>query len=116
MARYELSDAEWAQIEFLLPCETGRKARPSKDNRRMVNGMVWILRSGAPWRDLPQRYGPWQSVYTRFRRWTQTGIWQKILEHLIQEEPVQSIVMLDSTIVRAHQHASGGKGGKTSRH
>lgn len=115
MARYELSDTEWQRIEPMLPPETGRKARPSKDNRRMVNGMVWILGSGAPWRDLPERYGPWQSVYTRFRRWTQMGVWQRILEQLIQDEPVQSIVLLDSTIVRAHQHAAGAKGGKSSR-
>lgn len=115
MARYELSDAEWQRIESLLPPETGRKARPSKDNRHMVNGMIWILRSGAPWRDLPARYGPWQSVYTRFRRWTQMGVWQQILEQLIQNEPVQSIVLLDSTIVRAHQHAAGAKGGRNSR-
>ncbi len=68
--RYELTDQEWEQIASLLPPEkTGKPGRPSKDNRTMLNGMVWIARSGAPWRDLPERSGPWNSVYSRFCKW-----------------------------------------------
>lgn len=107
--RHELSDAEWARIEPLLPPERGHWGRPRLDNRQMVNGMVWILRTGAPWRDLPERYGPWNTVYTRFYRWSRSGQLQKILEALSDGE--MDTYMLDSTIVRAHQQASGAKGG-----
>ena len=70
LRRYELTDDEWNRIVDLLPPEnTGKQGRPRKDNRTIVNGMVWIARSGAPWRDLPERYGPWETVYSRFRKW-----------------------------------------------
>jgi putative transposase len=76
----------------------------------MVEGMVWILRTGAPWRDLPKRFGPWQSVYTRFRRWTRQGIWARVLERLAEQQDGESYI-IDATIVRAHQDATGAKKG-----
>ena len=107
--RHELSDAEWARIEPLLPPERGHWGRPSVNNRQILNGMVWILRTGAPWRDLPERYGPWNTVYTRFYRWSRSGQLQTILEALSDGQ--LDTYMLDSTIVRAHQQASGAKRG-----
>ena len=79
LRRYELTDDEWNRIVDLLPPEnTGKQGRPRKDNRTIVNGMVWIARSGAPWRDLPERYGPWETVYSRFRKWIEDGILDNI--------------------------------------
>ncbi len=79
LRRYELTDEEWNQIVSLLPPEnSGKQGRPSKCNRTILNGIVWIARSGAPWRDLPERYGPWQTVYSRFRKWMEDGILDNI--------------------------------------
>ena len=95
--RYELTDEQWDRVSGLLPAERGRKARPAKDNRVMVNGMVWVLRTGAPWRDLPQQYGPWSSVYTRFSRWTRQGVWRRVLDELAKDaDPIA--YMVDATI------------------
>ncbi|WP_026648894.1 transposase, partial [Blautia wexlerae] len=75
LKRYELTDEEWLRIEPLLPPEnTGKQGRPRKDNRIIMNGIVWLARSGAPWRDLPERYGSWKTVYSRFRKWIDDGI------------------------------------------
>ena len=108
--RHALSDEQWAQIGPLLPREVGRVARPAKSNRLMVDAMVWILRTGAPWRDLPRHFGPWKSVYTRFRRWTQQGVWARVLQQLAQQQDSESY-LIDATIVRAHQDATGAKKG-----
>ena len=79
LRRYELTDDEWNRIADLLPPEnTGKQGRPRKNNRTILNGMVWIARSGAPWRDLPERYGPWETVYSRFRKWINDGILDNI--------------------------------------
>ena len=79
LRRYELNDDEWNRIVNLLPPEnTGKRGRPRKCNRTILNGMVWIARSGAPWRDLPERYGPWETVYSRFRKWIEDGILDNI--------------------------------------
>jgi transposase len=72
--RFELTDEQWAVIAPLLPPERSRKARPARNNRRMVNALLWVLRTGAPWRDLPGHYPPWKSVHTRFSRWSKQGI------------------------------------------
>ena len=112
--RRELSDRQWDLIAPLLPPERGRWARPAKDNRLMVNGILWILRTGAPWRDLPSEYGPWNSVYTRFSRWSKAGIWEKVLEVLSQDRDGEAY-MLDSSVIRAHQHSAGAKGGRKIR-
>mgnify|MGYP002243609545 FL=1 len=83
LRRYELTDEEWNQIVSLLPPEnSGKQGRPSKCNRTILNGIVWIARSGAPWRDLPERYGPWQTVYSRFRKWMEDGILDNIFRVL----------------------------------
>jgi len=108
--RHALTEEQWAQISPLLPPEVGRVARPAKSNRVMVEGMVWILRTGAPWRDLPKRFGPWKSVYTRFRRWTRQGIWARVLEKQTEQQDRESY-LIDATIVRAHQDATGAKKG-----
>ena len=109
--RYELTEQEWGQIAPLLPAEkNSRPGRPSKDNRLMINAMVWIARSGAPWRDLPERYGPWKSVYSRFRKWIEDGILDNIFRVLSLEAELDEL-FLDATIVKAHQHSAGAKKG-----
>jgi transposase len=105
--RYELKDADWARLAPLLPGKVGDAGRSATDNRLFVNAVLWIARSGAPWRDLPERFGPWNSVYRRFRRWAQKGVWQRVFEAV--QEPDLDWAMLDSTSVRAHQHAAGQK-------
>jgi len=107
MRRYEITDEQWERIKDLLPGKPGDRGRSGEDNRRFVNGVIWIARSGAPWRDLPERYGKWNTVFTRFNRWSKTGVWQRIFEAL--QDPDLDWVMLDSSIVRAHQHAAGQK-------
>ena len=109
--RYELSDEEWIQIEPLLPPEhTGRKGRPSKDNRTMFNAILWLARSGAAWRDLPERYGSWETVYSKFRKWLDDGILDNIFRVLSLEAELSEL-SIDSTIVRAHQASAGAKKG-----
>jgi len=106
MGRHELSDEKWDRIAPLLPSERGRRGRPPKSNRKMVNAMLWVLRTGAPWRDVPPHVGPWGSVYTRFRRWQLTGVWERVFQELGKDADRESF-MLDATIVRAHQDATG---------
>ena len=113
MTRDQVSDAHWAIIAPFLPSEQGRGCRPAHDNRPMFEGMMWILRTGAPWRDLPDSFGKWNSVFQRFRRWCRQGIFDALLETLVElgitdEWKVQ---MVDSTVVRAHSQAAGAKGG-----
>ena len=108
MGRYDLSDEEWRLVAPLLP-KLG-KGKPRVDDRRVVNGIFYVLRTGAPWRDLPERYGPYTTIYNRFNRWAKRGIWLKVFKELAQRSP-QSLQLIDSSIVRAHQHAAGGKGG-----
>ena len=111
LKRYELTDQEWNQIAPLLPPEkSNRPGRPSKDNRTMLNAMVWIARSGAPWRDLPERYGPWETVYSRVRKWVEDGYLDNIFRVLSLEAELQEL-SLDASIVKAHQHSAGAKKG-----
>jgi transposase len=114
--RHELTDAEWQQLARRLPPEKPTIGRPNKSHRVIVNGILWKLRTGAPWRDLPERYGPWESVYTRFRRWRLAGVWDRVLAAVQTEADAAgkldwSIHYLDGTVIRAHQHAAGAKGG-----
>ena len=96
--RYELTDQEWEQIALLLPPEnTGKPGRPSKDNRLMLNAMIWLARSGAAWRDLPERYGPWTSVYSRFRKWIEDGILDNIFRVLSLEAELGDL-SIDATL------------------
>jgi transposase len=114
MARGDLSDQEWARLVSLLPPERGRRGRPALSHRQLLNGMLWRDRTGAPWRDLPERYGHWKTVYSRFRRWTQQGLWTQLLQQLqgraaAGQEVEWVVVSIDSTTVRAHQHAAGAR-------
>jgi transposase len=108
---YQLSDDQWAQLEGLLP-KNGRRGGQWKDHRLMIDGILWALADGGRWRNLPERYGPWQSVYDRFRRWTRRGLWDRILRHL-QARKMNSdqidwdLFAIDGTVVRAHQSAAG---------
>ena len=112
MKRHELTDEQWNRVKDKLPPERNpRGGRPAKDNRVMLNGIIYWLNTGIPWADLPERFGPWKSVYTRFRRWTMQGIWETLLKGLIAEDIVdETTLMLDSTIIKVHQHGSGKKG------
>ena len=109
--RYEIRDDQWDRMKDLLPAERKPQGgRPPKDHRKMLNAMLWVARTGAPWRDLPEYYGSWSSAYSRFRRWEKAGIWDQILAH-VSVEPDFENVMIDATIVRVHQHGAGAKGG-----
>src|SRR5919199_5554026 len=84
--RHELTDAEWERLAPLLPPEKPKTGSPKKPHRLIINAILWKLRTGAPWRDLPERYGPWESVYTRFRRWRLAGVWDRAFAALRGEE------------------------------
>jgi putative transposase len=114
LIRRELTNADWRRIERLVPGKEGDKGRHGTDNRLFVDAVLWIARTGAPWRDLPPQFGHWNSAFQRFRRWAKKGVWERIFSTLI-ENPDLEYLMLDSTIVRAHQHAAGAKGGVTRR-
>jgi transposase len=112
LARGDLTDDEWTIIAPLLPSERGRWARPAQDNRRFLNGMLHVLRVGCPWRDMHERYGKWNSVYVRFRRWAEQGVWDAMLETLVELGLTDDWQhMVDSTSVRGHSQAAGAKGG-----
>lgn len=112
--RYELSDVQWERVKDLLPGKVGDPGRSGRDNRQFVNGVLWVLRSGAHWHDLPERYGKWKTVHTRFSRWAKAGVWDRVFEALIRDRDNQYL-MLDTTLVRAHQQAATGKGGPKIR-
>lgn len=108
MTRFDLSDEEWAVIEPLLP-KDGRGPK-RKDDRKVLNGIFYILRTGAPWRDLPERYGPYTTVYNRYNRWGERGVWKGIFDALA-EDCEDSLIFIDASIVKAHRAASGSKRG-----
>jgi len=110
LIRRELTNTQWKLIEKLVPGKEGDKGRHGEDNRLFVDAVLWVLRTGAPWRDLPTAFGHWNSVFQRFNRWSHKGVWQRIFQAL-GEDPDFEHVMIDATIVRAHQHAAGAKGG-----
>lgn len=112
MARFDLSDEEWAVIQPLLPKQWRGPAR--KDDRTVLNGIFYVLRTGAPWRDLPDRYGPHTTVYNRYVRWGERGIWQGIFKALATECE-DALIFVDSSIVKAHRAASGAKGGSFAK-
>jgi len=112
--RYELSDGQWERVKDLLPGKVGDPGRSGRDNRQFVNGVLWVLRSGAHWHDIPERYGKWKTVHTRFSRWAKAGVWERVFEALIKDRDNQYL-MLDTTLVRAHQQAATGKGGPKIR-
>ena len=122
MNRYDLTTTQWERLEPLLPPRKPRMGRPNHDHRTIINGIFWILRTGAPWRDLPERYGSWKTVSSRFYRWRQAGIWDRVLAALQTDADAAgqldwSIHFVDSTVIRAHQHAAGAKKGtQTPKH
>ena len=101
--RYELTDHEWAAIRPLLPNKP--RGVPRVNDRRVLNGIFWVLRSGAPWRDLPQAFGPYTTCYNRFVRWRRAGVWRRIMNALSAAHDA-SVQMIDTSIVRVHQHAA----------
>ena len=111
VGRGELTDKAWAHIEPLLPLNGG--GRRWRDHRQVINAILWKLRTGAPWRDLPERYGPWKTAHERLRKWTLDGTWDKILQAAIVKDDavgdVEWIISIDSTVVRAHQHSAGAR-------
>lgn len=113
LRRHEIKDENWDRIKDLLPGQPGDPGVTAKDNRLFINAILWIAKTGAPWRDLPERFGNWNSVWRRFDRWACKGVWQRIFEAL--QDPDLEWLLIDSTVVRAHQHAAGKKGGKTPR-
>ena len=112
--RYELNETQWMRIAPLLPGKAGDPGRTAGDNRLFVNGVLWVLRSGAHWQDLPERYGKWKSLHKRFTRWAKRGVWERVFESLIKDRDNQYL-MLDTTLVRVHQQAASGKGGPATR-
>jgi transposase len=112
--RYELSEAQWVRIAPMLPGKPTDPGRTAADNRLFVNGVLWVLRSGAHWQHLPERYGKWKSVHARFTRWARKGVWEPVFAALIKDRD-NKYLMLDSTLVRVHQQAAAGKGGPRLR-
>lgn len=120
MHRYDLTDEQWARLAPLLPPQRPRTGRPNHDHRPIINGIQWILRTGAPWQDLPERYGSYKTVSSRFYRWRAAGIWDRILAALQQQADQSGQVdwdlhFVDSTVIRAHQRAAGAKKGALRR-
>jgi len=108
--RHDICDNAWALIEPYMLGQRGQWGGIADDNRRFVNAVFWILRTGAPWRDLPPGYGNWNSVAKRFRRWVKRGLWENILEKLI-DDPDYEWLMIDASHIKVHPHAAGAVGG-----
>jgi transposase len=104
--RKQLRDEQWKLIEAMLPGKDGDVGRSGADNRLFLEAVLWIARTGSPWRDLPAEFGRWNSAYQRFARWSRAGVWQRVFAALAKERRFRE-VFIDSTIVRAHQHAAG---------
>jgi len=116
MRRHELTERQWERLSPLLPPVKPVTGRPHEDHRRVLNGLLWRMKTGAPWRDIPTRYGPWPTLYSRFRRWQRAGIWARLLAALQAEADAAGSLdwdlhFVDGTVVRAHQHAAGAKKG-----
>lgn len=112
--RKMLRNDQWERIEQLLPGKASDPGATAKDNRLFLEAVLWIARTGAPWRDLPPQLGNWHNTYTRFSRWGKTGVWQRIIDAVSKDVDLQAL-FLDSTIVRAHQHAAGAQKNKAPR-
>jgi transposase len=108
--RYALRDDQWERIAPLLPGKPGDVGVTARDNRLFVEAVLYRYRAGIPWRDLPERFGDFRVVHTRFSRWSKKGVWQKVFE-VLSADTDNEYQMIDATIVRAHQHAAGAKGG-----
>lgn len=110
MARLLMEDAEWAFFEPFIVAIRGRGGRPASNHRTVLDAVFWIARTGSPWRDLPEEFGKWSSVYRQFRRWTLASLWEMILEALNESGVMpDQVQMIDSTVIRAHHLAAGAK-------
>jgi transposase len=114
LIRTVLTDAQWERIAPLLPGKKGDPGRNGEDNRQFVEGVLWMVRTGAPWRDLPDCFGKWSSVWKRFRRWALKGVFEKLFKAL-SGEPDFEYALIDGTIIKVHRHATGAKGGLSIR-
>lgn len=108
--RHDITDRVWQLLEPRLPGREGAWGGKARDNRLFINAVFWILRTGAPWRDLPPNYGDWKNTHRRFCRWRDKGIWESLLEQLVTE-PDYEWLMIDASHVKVHPHAAGAKGG-----
>lgn len=108
MRRYALRDDQWNRIEHLLPGRPGSVGATAMDNRLFVEAVLFRYRAGIPWRDLPERFGDWKNAHRRFSRWAEKGVWRQVFE-LLAGDADNEYAMIDSTIVRAHQHSAGAK-------
>lgn len=114
MNRGDLTNEQWEQLAPLLPPQKPHTGRPALDHRQVMNGILWVLRTGAPWRDMPERYGKWTTVYSRFQRWRKNGTWDRIFAEMQTIKDREGLVdweihFIDGSVVRAHQHAAGAK-------
>ena len=113
MRRHELSEAQWNKIKDLLPPERKPQGgRPAKSNREMLNAIVYWLNTGIPWRDLPERFGPWQSVYSRFRAWTKAGVWENVLAQLIHQDIIDGTTLMPAVVKKGRQRVKGSQPGR----
>jgi len=108
--RHDISDGVWKILEPLLPGQEGQWGGVAEDNRKFLDAVFWVLRAGAPWRDLPESYGKWNTVFQRFRRWREKGVWEAILEKLI-DEPEGGWIIIDASHAKVHPHGTGAAGG-----
>ena len=120
MNRHALTDLQWERLRPLLPPPSAGRGRPRTDDRLIVEGILWRLATGAPWRDLPERFGPWATVYSRFHRWHQAGVWERVLAALQAAADASgdldwTLHLIDSTTIRAHPSAAGAKKGAVIR-
>lgn len=106
MAREKLTDEQWEKMEMLLPGKAGDRGVTGANNRLFIEAVLWIARTGAPWRDLPAEFGNWHTTYTRFNRWCKKGVWPRVFQEVGKDADLEQL-MIDSTVVRAHQHAAG---------
>ena len=114
MPRRIISDSQWERVAPLLPGKDGDRGRSARDNREFLEAVLWIARTGAPWRDLPNEFGLWNSVFRRFRRWALKDAFEKVFQELAADADFE-YVLVDGTIVRLHQHGAGAKGGLAAK-
>lgn len=108
LRRYGLRDDQWERLGVLLPGRVGQVGRPAADNRLFVEAGLYRYRAGIPWRDLPERFGDWKNAHRRFSRWAERGVWERVFRQL-SRDAANEYAMIDSTIVRAHQHRAGAR-------
>jgi transposase len=113
MGKYDLKDNQWEQIKGEIPPKTSKSGQPRRDPRELINGIMWVGRTGSPWCELPLEYGPWHTCYNNFRKWTEDGTLERIFEKVSPKSEEVSQIQLDGTYIRAHQHSAGVK--KNSR-